>query len=193
MTDKTADTAKTQTAETEEEAMESGKKTGSGPTRTRRVQFVEHHQDSTFAVEKIALQRAEFNIEQEPDPEDEGPFETKAKISNETVALGDERHSVSLTVDITRERDDVMVFRCMACYTGVFVIQGLSEEGCHETLMTRCLDMLYPYVSTTVAQLAGQAGFQGMQLVPLSFGALYRNEKREQQQWEEMQDTMVRH
>jgi len=164
-----------------------------GTVRARRMQFVEHNGNATFAVEHISLRHAEFKTEQEPDNPVEGQFETKARISNETVSLENDRHSVSLIVSVTRLEDEAEVFSCEVCYTGVFLIQGLSEEKSHELLMTRCLDMLYPYISSTVAQLASQAGFQGLQLVPISFGALYRSEQREKQQWENIQDKVVRH
>lgn len=166
---------------------------GKGATRTRRMQFVEHHGNSTFAVEHICLHHAEFKTVREAGEFVEGQFETKARISNETVSLDDDRHSVSLIVNVTRLEDETEVFSCEVCYTGVFLIQGLSEEKGHELLMTRCLDMLYPYISSTIAQLASQAGFQGLQLVPISFGALYRSEQREKQQWEDIQDKVVRH
>ena len=164
-----------------------------GTARARRMQFVEHNGNATFAVEHISMRHAEFKTEQEPDNPVEGQFETKARISNETVSLENDRHSVSLIVSVTRLEDEAEVFSCEVCYTGVFLIQGLSEEKSHELLMTRCLDMLYPYISSTVAQLASQAGFQGLQLVPISFGALYRSEQREKQQWENIQDKVVRH
>lgn len=163
------------------------------PTRPRRLQFVEHSGNTTFAIERICLRHAEFKAEQEPDNLSEGQFETKARISNETVSLENDRHSVSLIVNITRLEGDTEVFSCEVSYTGVFLIQGLPEEKSHELLMTRCLDMLYPYISSTIAQLASQAGFQGLQLVPISFGALYRSEQREKQQWEDIQDKVVRH
>lgn len=163
------------------------------PDRPRRMQFVEHSGNSTFAVERISLRHAEFNTRRESDGPPEGQLETKARISNETVSLEDDRHSVSLIVNITRLEGEAEVFNCEVSYTGVFLIQGQSEEKSHELLMTRCLDMLYPYISSTIAQLASQAGFQGLQLVPISFGALYRSEKREKQQWESIQDKVVRH
>ena len=162
-------------------------------TVRRRMQFVEHSGNTTFAIENISLRHADFKTEQEPGNPAEGQFETKARISNETVSLENDRHSVSLTVSVTRLEDEAEVFSCEVCYTGIFLIQGLSEEKGHELLMTRCLDMLYPYISSTVAQLASQAGFQGLQLVPISFGALYRSEQREKQQWENIQDKVVRH
>ena len=166
---------------------------GKGASRGRRMQFVEHHGNSTFAVEQICLRHAEFKAECESTDPIEGQFETKARISNETVLLDDDRHSVSLVVNVTRLEGDKEMFNCEVSYTGVFLIQGLSEEKSHELLMTRCLDMLYPYISSTIAQLASQAGFQGLQLVPISFGALYRSEQREKQQWENIQDKVVRH
>ncbi len=171
----------------------SASSSGKGAGRARRMQFVEHHGNSTFAIEHICLRHAEFQSEHEPGEAAEGQFETKARISNETVSLEDDRHSVSLIVNVTRLEDETEVFRCEVCYTGVFLIQGMPEDKGHELLMTRCLDTLYPYISSTIAQLASQAGFQGLQLVPISFGALYRSEQREKQQWEDIQDKVVRH
>ena len=173
------------------------KKSDSPPTKraahSHRMQFVEHNGNTTFAVENICLRHAEFNTDQEPSDSPEGQFETKARISNETVALGNDRHRVSLIVNVKRLEGETEVFDCEVSYTGVFLLRGLSGEQGHELLMTRCLDMLYPYISTTIAQLASQAGFQGLQLVPISFGALYRNEQREKKQWESIQDKVVRH
>ncbi len=163
------------------------------PTRPRRMKFVEHSGNATFAVERICLRHADFTARQEPDDATEGQFETKARISNETVSLEKDRHSVSLIVSVTRLEEEKEVFSCEVCYNGVFLIQGVTEEKSHEMLMTRCLDMLYPYISSTVSQMASQAGFQGLQLVPISFGALYRSEQREKQQWEDIQDKVVRH
>ena len=164
-----------------------------GASKPHRMQFVERNGNSTFAVEYIKLLRAEFSVQQESDGSSEGKFETKAKISNETISLEDDRHSVSLIVNVKRLEGEVELFGCEVCYNGVFLIRGLSEDKSHELLMTRCLDMLYPYVSSTIAQLANQAGYQGLQLVPISFGALYRCEQREKKQWEHIQDKVVRH
>lgn len=156
------------------------------------MKIVEQSGNSSFAVEAICLRHARFDALQLPGEAD-GQRETKARISNETTALDDDQHQVILTVNLTQMEGETRVFECEVAYVGMFRMRGVSDEEEAELLMTRCLDMLYPYISTTVAQLAAQAGFQGLQLVPLSFGALYRNEQREKQQWENIQDKVVRH
>jgi len=157
------------------------------------MNFTEHGVTKTFAIDYIRLKHAEFKAAQGAAEVSGGQFETKAHISNETTALGNDRHSVSLTVNIKRLHGDDELFDCEVCYTGVFVIQGLTEERGHELLMTRCLDALYPYVSSMIAQLASMAGFQGLHMVPINFGALYRNEQREKELWSSIQDKVVRH
>ena len=157
------------------------------------MRFAEHSGQTTFAVDRIRMSRAEFTTASDYESLPEARLETKAHISNETVSLDDDRHAVSLIVNVKRLEGEAEVFDCEVCYTGVFLIRGLSEEKGHELLMTRCLDTLYPYVSAAIAQLANLAGFQDLQLAPISFGALYRSEQREKQQWEDMQDKVIRH
>ncbi len=157
------------------------------------VKVKEYNEHVTFGIDQIRLNRATFTTLAERKNPPQTQLETKAHISNETVSLENDRHLVSLIVNVKRMEGKEEIFDCEVCYTGVFLIRGLSEEKGHELLMTRCLDTLYPYVSSTIAQLANMAGFQDLQMVPISFGALYRSEQREKQQWEHIQDKVVRH
>ncbi len=153
----------------------------------------EHHETVNFSIDSIRLNSAEFSTSPELGTKENGQVETKAHISNKTTPLGNDRHAVSLTVNIKRLHGEHELFECEVCYIGVFLIQGLSDERGHELLMTRCLDSLYPYVSATISQLAVMAGFHNLQMVPLNFGALYHTEQREKKLWDSIQDKVVRH
>ena len=158
-----------------------------------RVLLTEQSGDVTLAVEQIQLREVEFNVIRKPGSYNKKKIETKAQISNETLALDDHRHSVALTVEVRRIAEEKEVFDCKVCYFGIFQIQGASAEKCQELLLTRCLDTLYPYVTATITQLSNMAGFRQLQLALINFSALFRNKQREQDKWETDQDKIVHH
>ena len=153
----------------------------------------EHTETINFSIESVVLKSAEFKTMPGAGAVEGGQVETKAHISNKTTTLDNDRHSVSLTVNIKRLQGEHQLFECEVCYTGVFLIRGLSDERGQELLMTRCLDALYPYVSASISQLASQAGFYNLHMVPINFAALYQNEQREKKLWDSIQDKVVRH
>lgn len=71
-------------------------------------------------------------------------------------------------------------------YSGIFQIEGLSDEQLHPFLLVECPRHLFPFVRRIVSDVTRDGGFPPVNLDVVDFGALYRNEitrrQAEQQQ-----------
>lgn len=147
----------------------------------------------SLSIERVTLRQARFETMAAPPEAPGAATETKAQISSETLEDAGEECSVMLAVQVDRTVGEHKVFHCEVRYAGAFAIHGGDRAARHRLLLTRCLDILYPHAGAAVAHLAGQAGFRDVHLAPINFADLYRSKQREQEQWEHMQDKVVRH
>ena len=147
----------------------------------------------SLSIERVTLRQARFEAMPEAPEAPGAATETKAQISSETLEDEGEECSVMLAVQVDRTVGEHKVFHCEVRYAGAFAIRGADRAARHRLLLTRCLDILYPHAGAAVAHLAGQAGFRDVHLTPINFADLYRSKQREQEQWEHMQDKVVRH
>lgn len=147
----------------------------------------------SLSIEGVTLRQARFETLPAPEEAPGATTETKAQISSETLDDDGEECAVVLAVQVDRTVGEHKVFHCEVRYAGAFAIRGGDRAARHRLLLTRCLDILYPYAGAAVAHLAGQAGFRDVHLAPINFADLYRSKQREQEQWEHLQDKVVRH
>lgn len=61
-------------------------------------------------------------------------------------------------------------------YAGIFLIEGVSEEQLHPFLMIECPRMAFPFARRIISDMTRDGGFPPLNLDPVDFLALYRQE-----------------
>ena len=75
----------------------------------------------------------------------------------------------------TKEKGEPM-FLLELEYGGIFHIENLPEDQLHPYLMIECPRMIFPFLRRVVSDVTRDGGFPPMNLEPIDFMALYRNE-----------------
>ena len=75
----------------------------------------------------------------------------------------------------TKEKGEPM-FLLELEYGGIFHIENLPEDQLHPYLMIECPRMIFPFLRRIVSDVTRDGGFPPVNLEPIDFMALYRNE-----------------
>ncbi|WBU63805.1 protein-export chaperone SecB [Paracoccus aerodenitrificans] len=79
-------------------------------------------------------------------------------------------------VSSKNSNDDSNLFLCELDYGGVFHVAGVPEEQLHPFLMIECPRMLFPFIRRIISDTTRDGGFPPVNLDPVDFVALYRQE-----------------
>lgn len=149
-----------------------------------------------MTVERVLLRKVDFILHQ--DTEEDANAELRARISSEVTGSEHDQCVARLTINVSRLCDNQEIFDCEVCFEGHFTLTDMDQSTRHRVLMTRCLDILYPYAHATLVQCTNQAGFRDVYLTPIHFDSLYHHQKNEQEMdpdlWDALQQgKVVRH
>lgn len=72
--------------------------------------------------------------------------------------------------------DNANLFLCELEYGGVFQVDGVPEDQLHPFLMIECPRMLFPFIRRIISDVTRDGGFPPVNLDPVDFVALYRQE-----------------
>lgn len=86
------------------------------------------------------------------------------------------------------KNDEAVLFLCELDYGGIFHIEGVPEDQLHPFLMIECPRMLFPFVRRIVSDMTRDGGFAPVNLDPIDFVALYRQELARRAQTERPAD-----
>ena len=87
--------------------------------------------------------------------------------------------------------DDANLFMCELDYGGVFHVEGVPEDQLHPFLMIECPRMLVPFIRRIISDTTRDGGFPPVNLDPVDFVALYRQEIARRAQAERPADAPV--
>ena len=87
---------------------------------------------------------------------------------------------VILKLTVNADAEDKKVFLLEIDYAGVFQIENIPEEQLHPFLMIECPRMLFPFVRQIVRNTTADGGYPPLNVDPIDFMALYRNELQRQ-------------
>jgi preprotein translocase subunit SecB len=87
---------------------------------------------------------------------------------------------VILKLTVNADADDKKVFLLEIDYAGVFQVENVPEEQLHPFLMIECPRMLFPFVRQIVRNTTADGGYPPLNVDPIDFMALYRNELQRQ-------------
>ncbi|WBU60054.1 protein-export chaperone SecB [Paracoccus albus] len=83
------------------------------------------------------------------------------------------------------------LFLCELEYGGVFQVEGVPEDQLHPFLMIECPRMLFPFIRRVISDITRDGGFPPVNLDPVDFVALYRQELARRAQAEKPADAPV--
>jgi preprotein translocase subunit SecB len=69
-----------------------------------------------------------------------------------------------------------MLFMLELEYGGTFHIEGVTDEQLHPFLLIECPRLLFPYVRRIISDVTRDGGFPAVNVEPVDFVALYRQE-----------------
>ena len=87
--------------------------------------------------------------------------------------------------------DDANLFMCELDYGAVFHVEGVPEDQLHPFLMIECPRMLFPFIRRIISDTTRDGGFPPVNLDPVDFVALYRQEIARRAQAERPADAPV--
>ncbi|NHF72964.1 protein-export chaperone SecB [Paracoccus xiamenensis] len=87
--------------------------------------------------------------------------------------------------------DETNLFMCELDYGGVFHVEGVPEDQLHPFLMIECPRMLFPFIRRIISDTTRDGGFPPVNLDPVDFVALYRQEIARRAQAERPADAPV--
>ena len=87
--------------------------------------------------------------------------------------------------------NDANLFLCELEYAGVFQVEGIPEDQLHPFLMIECPRMLVPFIRRVISDVTRDGGFPPVNLDPVDFVALYRQELVRRAQAERPADAPV--
>ena len=95
-------------------------------------------------------------------------------------------YEVILKLTVNADADDKKVFLLEIDYAGVFQIENVPEEQLHPFLMIECPRMLFPFVRQIVRNTTADGGYPPLNVDPIDFMALYRQELARRAQAQEI-------
>ena len=89
------------------------------------------------------------------------------------------------------QTDKSPLFIAEVDYGGIFHVEGVPEDQLHPFLMIECPRMLFPFIRRIISDTTRDGGFPPVNLDPVDFVALYRQEIARRAQAERPADAPV--
>lgn len=90
-------------------------------------------------------------------------------------------YEVVLAVTVTTKLGDKTAYLAEVKQSGIFSIEGFSEQDLGGMLHSYCPNLLFPYVREVVSDLVSKGSFPQLLLQPINFDALYAQHLQQQQ------------
>lgn len=101
------------------------------------------------------------------------------RTSNQDVGQGN--IEVTLTLTLESKHNEETVFLVELSQSGVFYVQGYTEQERSMLLGTFCPSTLFPFAREAIADVAMKGGFPQLLLQPINFDALYAQAVRDRE------------
>ena len=128
-----------------------------------------------FAIEKIYVRDLSLEIPNAPNIflERDTP-EINMQLGSKNQAIDEGLYEVLLTVTVTAQINDKIMFLVEVQQAGIFRIRNVSDEEIGPVLGIGCPNILFPYLREVVSDVVTRAGFPAVILSPVNFEAIYQ-------------------
>jgi preprotein translocase subunit SecB len=140
-------------------------------------------QAATFQIEKIYVKDISLEIPHAPKifmEQVQPQLEVQINTGAESFAEG--YYEVIVSATVTARLGERTLFLAEAVQAGIFAIRGVPEAELDPLLRIACPTAIFPYLRETISDLVARGGFPPVLLSPLSFEALYLQQRQQQAQ-----------
>lgn len=136
--------------------------------------------DKQLLLQKIYVKDLSFESPKAPQVfQSGGSPQTQLNIRTSNQDVGNGNIEVTLTLTVESKDNDDTVFLIEISQSGVFYVQGYSEQERSMLIGSFCPSTLYPFAREAIADIATKGGFPQLLLQPINFDALYAQAVRE--------------
>ncbi|MCU7905822.1 MAG: protein-export chaperone SecB [Candidatus Thiodiazotropha sp. (ex Epidulcina cf. delphinae)] len=133
-----------------------------------------------FAVQRIYTKDISFETPNSPAVfQQEWKPETGVNLNTEVSKLADKVFEVTLTVTVTTKMGEQTAYLAEVKQSGIFAVDGFSEQEMGPLLGAYCPNQLFPYVREVISDLIMKGSFPQMTLQPVNFDMLYAQHQQE--------------
>jgi preprotein translocase subunit SecB len=138
---------------------------------------------ANFQIEKIFVKDASLEIPHAPQvfTEQLQP-QLEVQIATAINRFAETLFEVAISATVTAKAGERTVFLVEAVQAGIFSIANVPQAELEPLLGIGCPTILFPYLRETVSDLVTRAGFPSILLAPVSFEALYLQQRQQQPQ-----------
>ncbi|MFV2055743.1 MAG: protein-export chaperone SecB [Thiohalomonadales bacterium] len=150
---------------------------------TQRPEESAQNNGQQFNIQKIFLK--DSSLESPNAPEiftEKWEPNVNIELNSNGRNLGDSVHEVVLGVTVTAKIGDKTAYLVEVQQSGIFSLNGFSQQDIGLMLGSYCPNLLYPYAREVVSDLVLKSGFPQMILAPVNFDAIYQDHLKRQQQ-----------
>jgi preprotein translocase subunit SecB len=99
--------------------------------------------------------------------------QTQLNVRSSAQQVAPDTQEVTLTITVEAKDKDSTLFLAEVAQSGIFVIQGYTQDEQALLIGSFCPNTLYPFAREAVADLITKGGFPQLLLQPLNFDAIY--------------------
>ena len=129
------------------------------------------------SFENIIVRSSERNVQQ---PE----VQVQVGVNGNKFAESDNRYEITISLRVNAMQPDdheKIIFITQLEYSGIFLVENVPNEQLHPVLMIECPRLLFPFIRRIVSDLTRDGGFMPLNLDPIDFVQLYKNEIKRRQ------------
>ncbi len=103
-------------------------------------------------------------------------------IAAEVKRLNENEYEVVLSITISVQQEEEVLYLVEVHQAGVFVVAGFEAPQLGQVLNTHCPSILFPYARELIDSLVVRGNFPPLMLPPINFEALFQQAAREKSQ-----------
>lgn len=107
-----------------------------------------------------------------------GTPKISVKVNVKEQSAGENRHAITLDMEVEANTEDDAVFTVEMEYVGVFELSGVAEDKIGLVLQVECPRLLFPFVRRMIADVTREGGFPPLLLDPIDFLGLYMKQRK---------------
>lgn len=108
--------------------------------------------------------------------------QTQLNMRSNAKEFGQDMHEVTLTLTVEAKDQDATLFLVEIAQSGIFTMQGYTEQERAMLVGSYCPSTLYPYAREAISDIVVKGGFPQLLLQPINFDALYAQAVQQRQQ-----------
>ncbi|MEM7619114.1 MAG: protein-export chaperone SecB [Pseudomonadota bacterium] len=142
------------------------------------MQQDEHDQNTHMQISMIGQYLKDLSFENPNAPQSlEQPGENpniQIEIGVNGRKIKDDIFEVVLEFTADAKSEKHFIYKVELAYAGLFQLKNIQEKALQQILMITCPNYIFPFVRALILQMTQEGSFPPLQLDPIDFAALYK-------------------